>query len=130
MNTTTGPVQWGQCALCGGPLTTEHVCPPLYRHPQFKEMFSPPVLDENVIRRVVREELERAFPRWISVDEYLPVEGRYIIVCGVNGMNFAYAKYTNFEAGVKTRWFARDINAEIFFITHWMHLPEPRTVSP
>jgi hypothetical protein len=61
--------------------------------------------------------LEAAQPKWISVEERLPDDGKYI-VCTAKGSVYC----TRFKAFGCGGSFQTDINTHI---THWMPLPEP-----
>lgn len=51
-----GDPPFGVCVVCGGPLTADHVCSPISE----KNQQWLPMLTEEDVRRIVREELKKA----------------------------------------------------------------------
>lgn len=60
---------------------------------------------------------------WISVEEQLPKEGQHVLIYGFRGYEVDYIIFVDEERN-KYIW-AKVLDHERDFITHWMELPKP-----
>ena len=79
--------------------------------------------------KIVCEELNTAYAagqasreQWISVDERLPIEEKWVLVIADGAMNCAWY---NDQRGWDNGFNERPKNIRIEEITHWMPLPSP-----
>jgi hypothetical protein len=78
------------------------------------------------VEAVIREAMQKAQPQWISVEEKLPEEWRYVLICRWDGAprnDVGFIVWVGRYFG-NTGWQSDD-GVEIQCPTHWMPLPEP-----
>lgn len=69
-------------------------------------------------------------PQWIGVNDRLPEQcGMGCLLCGTNcyGQQRVFEGFTGYMEGGKFQWHTnlKDINLDVWNVTHWMPLPNP-----
>lgn len=103
------------------------VCPEDYQ--KMVEHCSRACQERDTAQALLRREQERT-AQWISVKDRLPDTcGLPCLLCGENafGQIRVFAGFTGYMERGKFEWHSnqKDIDIDVWTITHWMPLPEP-----